>query len=138
MRNMGSVAWLAGGRRRRKKALPVDAVREAMVNAVAHCDYTREGTDIEVSLYGNRLEVISPGRLPNGVTVEKMKEGVVRVGRNDLLKEILRDYGYIEHYGMGVRNRIIESTRTHNGTEPDLLEQKDRFVVRLWKERPWA
>ena len=45
MRNMGSVAWLEGGRRRRKKALPVDAVREAVVNAVAHRDYTREGTD---------------------------------------------------------------------------------------------
>ena len=133
MRNMGSVAWLEGGRRRRKKALPVDAVREAVVNAVAHRAYTREGTDIEVSLYRDRLEVISPGRLPNGVTVEKMKEGVVRVAHNDLLKEILRDYGYIEHYGMGVRNRIIESMRTHNGTEPDLVEQEDRFVVRLWK-----
>jgi len=134
-RNMGSVAWLEGGRRRRKKAFPVDAVREAVVNAVAHRDYVREGTDIELSLYADRLEVISPGRLPNGVTVEKMKEGVVRVARNELLKEILRDYGYIEHYGMGVRNRIIESMRAHNGTDPDLVEEEDRFIVRLWKER---
>ena len=134
-RNMGTVAWLEGARRRRKRAFPVSAVREAVVNAVAHRDYAREGTDIEVSLYGNRLEVISPGRLPNGVTVDKMREGVVRVARNELLKEILRDYGYIEHYGMGVRNRIIESMRTHNETEPDLLEEDNRFVVRLWKER---
>lgn len=132
-RNMGSVAWLKGARRRRKTAFPLDAVREAVVNAVAHRDYGREGTDIEVSLYGDRLEVISPGRLPNGVTVEKMKEGVVRVARNELLKEILRDYRYIEHYGMGVRNRIIESMRRHNGTEPDLVEEDDRFIVRLWK-----
>jgi ATP-dependent DNA helicase RecG len=134
-RNMGSVAWLEGGRRRRKKSLPLDAVREAVVNAVAHRDYAREGTDIEVSLYRDRLEVISPGRLPNGVTVEKMKEGVVRVARNELLKEILRDYGYIEHYGMGVRNRIIQAMRAHNRTDPDLIEEEDRFVVRLWKER---
>ncbi len=132
-RNMGSVAWLEGGRRRRIRAFPVDAVREAVVNAAAHRDYAREGTDIEVSLYGDRLEVISPGRLPNGVTVEKMREGVVRVARNELLKEILRDYGYIEHYGMGVRNRIIESMRRHNGTEPGLVEGDDRFIVRLWK-----
>ena len=132
-RNMGSVAWLEGARRRRKRAFPLDAVREAVVNAVAHRDYAREGTDIEVSLYGDRLEVISPGRLPNGVTVEKMKEGVVRVARNELLKEILRDYGYIEHYGMGVRNRIVESMRRHNGAEPDLVEEDDRFFVRLWK-----
>lgn len=134
-RNMGSMAWLEGGRRRRKKAYPLDAVREAIVNAVAHRDYAREGTDIEVSLYRDRLEVISPGRLPNGVTVEKMKLGVVRVARNELLKEVLRDYGYVEHFGMGVRNRIIESMRAHNGTEPELIEEEDRFVVRLWKEQ---
>ena len=134
-RNMGSVAWIDGGRRRRKNAFPLDAMREAVVNAVAHRDYAREGTDIEVALYEDRMEVTSPGRLPNGVTVAKMREGVVRVARNALLKEILRDYGYIEHFGMGVRNRIIRSTRLHNGTEPDLQEQEDRFVVRIWKSR---
>ena len=133
-RNMGSVAWLEGGRRRRKRAFPLDAVRKTVVNAVAHRDYAHEGTDIEVSLYRDRLEVISPGRLPNGVTVEKMREGVVRVARNELLEEILRDYGYIEHYGMEVRNRIIELMRRHNGTAPDLVEEDDRFIVRLWKE----
>ena len=65
-----------------------------------------------------------------------MKEGVVRVARNALLKEILRDYGYIEHFGMGVRNRIIASIRQHNGSEPELLDQDDRFVVRILKEHP--
>ena len=134
-RNMGSDAWLEGARRIRKFSFPIDAVREAVVNAVVHRDYAREGTDVEVSLYKDRLEVISPGRLPNGVTVEKMREGVVRVARNELLKEILRDYRYIEHQGMGVRNRIIESMRRHNGTEADLVEQDDRFIVRLWKRR---
>ena len=136
-RNLGSVAWLEGGRRHQKKAFPLDAVREAIVNAVAHRDYAREGTDIEVSMYVDRLEIISPGRLPNGVTVEKMKEGVVRVARNELLKEILRDYGYIEHFGMGVRKRIIQSMRDHNGTDPDLIEDEDRFKVCLWKQRPF-
>ncbi|MYH15972.1 MAG: ATP-dependent DNA helicase RecG [Gammaproteobacteria bacterium] len=135
-RNMGSVAWLEGGRRHRKEAFPPDAVREAVVNALVHRDYAHEGTDVEVSLYADRLEVISPGRLPNGVTVEKMREGVVRVARNELLKEILRDYRYVEHQGMGVRNRIIESMRLHNGTEPDLEETDDRFLVRLWKAHP--
>ena len=122
-----------GGRRRRKRAFPIDAVREAVVNAVAHRDYAREETDIFVTMYRDRMEVISPGRLPNGVTVEKMREGVVRAARNELFKEILRDYGYIEHYGMGVRSRIIESVRCHNGTAPDLVEEDDRFIVRLWR-----
>ena len=133
-RNMGTSAWLDGARRVREFALPDVAIRETVVNALVHRDYTREGTDVEVSLYADRLEVISPGKLPNGVTVEKMREGVVRVARNELLKEILRDYRYIEHRGMGVRHRIIESMREHSGREPDLIEQDDRFIVRLWKK----
>lgn len=133
-RNMGTVAWLDRGRRRRKKALPLPAVREAIVNAVAHRDYTITVTDIELSLYSDRLEVISPGNLPNTVTVPKMKQGY-RAARNELLKEILRDYGYVEHRGMGVRRKIIDGMREHNGTEPDLIEEDDRFTVRLWKRR---
>lgn len=133
-RNMGTMAWLEGGRRRRKKAYPEEAIREAIVNAVAHRDYTITVTDTELSLYSDRLEVISPGRLPNTVTVEKMKQGY-RAARNELLKDILRDYGYVEHRGMGVRNRIIMAMQAHNGTEPDLIETEDRFTVRLWKER---
>ena len=132
VRNMGTVAWLEGGRRRRRRTFPVDAVRESIVNAVAHRDYTLLGTDIEISLYRDRFEVISPGRLPNGVTVEKMSEGL-RAARNELIKEVLRDYGYVEHLGMGVRNRIIKSMYSHNGTKPDLIEEEHRFIVRLWK-----
>ncbi|MCZ6634436.1 MAG: putative DNA binding domain-containing protein [bacterium] len=132
-RNMGTTAWLEGGRRQRKKAFPEETVREAVVNAVAHRDYTITVTDIELSLYSDRLEVISPGRLPNTVTVEKMKQGY-RAARNELLKEILRDYGYVEHRGMGVRNRILLPMREHNGTEPDLIEEEDRFTLRLWKD----
>ena len=133
-RNMGTTAWLERGRRRRKKTYPEEAIRESIVNAVAHRDYTITVTDIELSLYSDRLEVISPGRLPNTVTVEKMKQGY-RAARNELLKDILRDYGYIEHRGMGVRNRIIMAMQAHNGTEPDLIETEDRFTVRLWKEQ---
>lgn len=131
-RNMASIAWLEGGRRHLKKALPIDAVREAVVNAVTHRDYAREGTDVELSMYRDRLEIISPGPLPNGVTVEKMKEGIVRVTRNGLIKEILRSYRYVDHYGMGVRNRIFQSMLKHNGTVPDLIEEEDRFKVCLW------
>ena len=129
---MASIAWLEGGRRHLKKAFPIDAVREAIVNAVTHRDYGREGTDVELSMYKDRLEIISPGPLPNGVTVEKMKEGIVRVTRNGLIKEVPRSYRYVDHYGMGVRNRIVQSMLTHNGTVPDLIEEEDRFKVCLW------
>lgn len=132
-RNIEVEAWIdEGGRRQERWDYPLDAVREAIVNAVAHRDYTITVMDIELSLYSDRIEVISPGRLPNTVTVDKMRAGY-RASRNELIKEVLRDYRYIEATGLGVPRKIIEGMRAHNGTEPDLIEEESRFVVRLWK-----
>lgn len=110
---------------------PREAVRETIVNAIAHRDYTITVTDIELSIYSDRLEVISPGNLPNTVTVEKMRTGY-RATRNELIKEVLRDYRYIEATGLGVPRKIIRGMLSHNGKEPDLVEEEDRFTVRLW------
>ena len=133
-RNIEVTAWIEnGGRRLERWDYPLEAVREALVNAVAHRDYTITVTDIELSIYMDRIEFISPGRLPNTVTVDKMRAGY-RASRNELIKEVLRDYRYIEATGLGVPRRIIAGMRAHNGTEPDLIEEDDRFLVRLWKE----
>ena len=123
----------AGGQRIERWDYPLEAVREAVVNAVAHRDYTIAVMDIELAIYSDRLEVISPGRLPNTVTVDKMRAGY-RASRNELIKEVLRDYRYIEATGLGVPRKIIEGMKQHNGTEPDLIEEESRFIVRLWKD----
>ena len=137
-RNIGLEAWIdAGGRRRERWEYPLEAVREAVVNAVAHRDYTITVSDIELSIYADRMEIISPGRLPNTVTVAKMRAGY-RATRNELVKEVLRDYRYVEATGLGVPRKIVRGMREHNGTEPDLIEQDDRFTVRLWKQRAAA
>ena len=135
-RNMGSAAWLEGGRRRRKGAFPLAAVREAVVNAVAHRDYAYEGTDIEVSLYGDRLEVISPGRLPNGVTVEKMREGVVRMARNQLLKVESRGGAPVDRsrewqFAGGFRHRASASVPTMNRVSSPPLVKPDVRISRI-------
>lgn len=131
-RNTRVQAWTDDhGRRQERWDYPRDAVREAIVNAIAHRDYTITVTDIELSIYADRLEVISPGRLPNTVSVAKMRAGY-RASRNELIKEVLRDYRYIEANGLGVPRKIIAGMRAHNGTEPDLVEEEDRFLVRLW------
>lgn len=58
-----------------------------------------------------------------------------RASRNELLKETLRDYQYVEATGLGVPRKIVQGILEHNGTEPDLIEEEDRFIVRLWKEQ---
>jgi ATP-dependent DNA helicase RecG len=133
-RNIEVQAWIEeGGTRQERWDYPLDAVREAVVNAIAHRDYTITISDIELSIYADRLEVISPGWLPNTVTVEKMRAGY-RASRNELVKEVLRDYRYIEATGLGVPRKIVQGMRSHNGTDPDLIEEESRFIVRLWKE----
>ena len=124
----------ATGRRIDRRAYPMEAVREAVVNALVHRDYLMGSTDIELALYADRLEVISPGRLPNGITPERMKAGT-RSARNQLLKDFMSDYNYMEHRGLGVPRKIVKLMREQNGTEPDLEQRDDRFTVRLWKEQ---
>ena len=134
-RNVETVRLRDGVRREERWDYPVEAVREAVVNAIVHRDYLLSGADVELSLYADRLEIVSPGRLANGVTPDRMRAGC-RSARNELLKDVMRDYGYLEHMGMGVPRKIVRGMREHNGTEPDLDEEDERFTVRLWKAAP--
>ena len=120
----------ASMRRERRWLYPVEALREAIVNALAHRDWTRY-EEIEVARYADHLEVLSPGALQNSMTVEKMVAGQ-RSPRNQLIVEVLRDYGYVDARGMGVRNKIIPLLLEHNGTEPEFIATEDhlRLVLR--------
>lgn len=112
---------------RREKAwfYPREAVRETVINALVHRDWTRS-VDIEVTNYSDRLEVISPGKLQNSMTISKMVAGQ-RVPRNVLVMEILRDYGYVDARGMGVRTKVIPLMRKFNHAEP-FFEATDDYL----------
>lgn len=131
-RNTTPASYLDGMRRVDRWEYPESVIREAVVNALVHRDYAIAGSDISLTIYSDRLEIESPGRLPNTVTVEKMVAGF-RYLRNQNLVNIMRDYGYMDARGMGVRNKIIPGMREHNGTEPGLIANDDRFIIRLWK-----
>lgn len=133
-RNTPVTAVLEDGVRRVEKfTSPVEVVREAVVNAIVHRDYFLSHTDTDLSVHDDRLEIVSPGRLPNGITSERMRTGV-RAARNPLLKGVMRDYGYLEHMGIGMPGKIILGMREHNQTEPDLIEQNERFILRLFAQ----
>jgi ATP-dependent DNA helicase RecG len=54
-----------------------------------------------------------------------------RTARNQLLKDTMQDYGYLENLGMGIPRKIVLGMRVHNGTEPALIEDQERFILRL-------
>ena len=120
-------------RREREWLYPLDAVREVLVNALAHRDWTRF-VDIEVGIYSDRLEVISPGALQNSMTVEKMMLGQ-RSPRNPIIMEVLRDYGYVDSRGMGVRTKVIPLMRSVNQTEPVFEATEDYLKTVLFRKQ---
>ena len=122
---------LSGMTRRRFWDYPQDVIRELLVNAFAHRDWTRQN-DTRLVVYRDRMEVTSPGALPNGMTIEKIRAGQ-QSPRNPHIVRILRDYGLMDDRGMGIRRKVIPLMRERNGTEPDFEATGDHFRVTLWK-----
>ena len=107
---------------------PPAAVREVLVNAVAHRDYSVRGEGIRVSLFSDRLEIYSPGRLPGHVTVENIAEE--RFSRNESLVQILADYGLIERLGYGI-DRMLRQMDAAGLPPPTFRETAAGFLVVL-------
>lgn len=111
---------------------PPFAVREALVNAVAHRDYKLRGRRIEVRMYSDRLEVISPGGLPGYITVDNIVEE--HYSRNPLLVNGLFQWGYIEELGLGI-DQMIEEMAVAGHPPPKFSATAYSFTVSLSNNR---
>lgn len=110
---------------------PELACREALINAVAHRDYSIEGRGIEVHVYNDRLEVVSPGALLSSISLDDLRQQKgVHQSRNSLVARVLRQLGYMRELGEGIR-RIYELMRQNDLTEPDLSSDATTFRVAL-------
>ena len=112
---------------------PIEALREAIVNAVIHRDYSRRGESIRVFYYADRVEIHSPGLLLPGITVEQMQRGEVSSKlRNPILAGLLRDIpGYMERIGSGIRLMLNETKEM--GLPPPEFKEQSEFVVTFRK-----
>lgn len=81
---------------------PTQALREGLVNAIAHSDYSLRGSQIRVAIYSDRLEVENPGTLPFGTTLDDLKAGISTI-RNPVIARVLRELGHMEEWGSGYR-----------------------------------
>jgi ATP-dependent DNA helicase RecG len=108
---------------------PQGAVREALVNAVSHRDYTVRGEGIRIALFGDRLECYSPGRLPGHVTLQNLV--AERFSRNETLVQVLADYGLIERLGYGI-DRMLRQLADAGLPPPEFRETAAGFLVTLY------
>lgn len=129
---MAVSAVVKGLEREERYEYPPFAVREAIVNAVCHRDYRLKGRRVEIRMYSDRLEVISPGGLPGFITVENIKDE--HFSRNPRVVNGLFQWGYIEELGLGI-DRMIEVMHQAGHKPPSFDARPYSFAVTLFNAR---
>lgn len=122
--------------RKERWNLPPVAVREAVVNAVVHADYSQHGAPIRVSIFDDRLEVENPGLLPFGLTVDDLRHGVSKL-RNRVIGRVFHELGLIEQWGSGIQ-RMMAACRDAGLAPPVLEEIGTHFRVTIHTARTGA
>jgi predicted HTH transcriptional regulator len=128
-RNSARRVVIRGARREEHPAFPPVAVREAVVNAIVHADYSQRGSPIRIAVFADRLEVENPGMLVPGLTVEDIREGISKL-RNRVIGRVFHELGLIEQWGSGIQ-RMFAACREAALPEPEFGEIGERFRVTL-------
>jgi Predicted transcriptional regulator containing an HTH domain and an uncharacterized domain shared with the mammalian protein Schlafen len=113
---------------------PIEALREAVINALIHRDYFQNGAEIQIRVYDNRIVITNPGTLPEGITVEDLKRKRHRsVPRNTLLAQVFYYGELLEKWGTGT-SRMIALCRRHGIPEPEFSAYPNWFSVTFTKD----
>jgi len=126
--NLQSVVRMIGFAHQETLEYPFEAVRELIVNAIAHRDYNVQGDSIHLNVFADRLEVTSPGGLPGPMTINNLLEA--RFSRNPIIIQVLADLGYVERLGYGL-DRVVTLMRENTLHRPTFMEVARTFRVTL-------
>lgn len=110
--------------------VPEQALREALVNAVIHRDYAITGSSVMLEVFDDRVDVTSPGTLPNHMRVENVRSGSLPRSRNESMAHAMMVAGFMEKRGRGWP-LMRRAMRDFNGTEPDIVNEEDGKFVRV-------
>ena len=130
LRNIHLGATIVGIYRQDVYEIPSDAIRELIINAAVHRSYLDHG-NIQVAVYDDRLEITSPGKLPMGQTLERMKEGYSQI-RNEALAYAFSYMNLIEHWGSGIP-RIIGKVKAAGLREPEFIGGEVDLRINIYR-----
>lgn len=130
LRNIHLGANIVGIYRQDVYEIPPDAIRELIINAAVHRSYLDHG-NIQVAIYDDRLEITSPGKLPMGQTLERMKEGYSQI-RNEALASAFSYMNLIEHWGSGIP-RIIGKVKAAGLREPVFIGGEVDLRINIYR-----
>lgn len=109
---------IVGFERKEQLEIPAEALREALINAICHRQYEKYNLTIGISIYDDRVEIENPGRLPQQLTVESIREPHISYPYNPIIAEVLFKTTFLENWGSGV-GRIIDKCKECNLQEPE-------------------
>jgi ATP-dependent DNA helicase RecG len=113
-----------------KMEYPTFVWQEAIVNAIAHRDYSLQGSQVEIWMFDDRMEIHSPGQPPPPVTVETLnRRGGVHLSRNPLIVRTLVELGYMRELGEGIPRMFDEMER--EGFYPPLFNLVGGFMLQV-------
>ena len=130
LRNIRLGATVEGLLRREAYELPIEAIREMIINAHCHRMFTEESC-VQVAIYDDRLEVTSPGGLYNGLTYEEMMNGHTKL-RNKAIANILNQMGYVESWGTGIKKIKMAAAAWHL-PEPEFQVYDGMVRINLYR-----
>lgn len=135
MASMRKGSLIRGVTRQDIPEYPEVALREAIVNAVAHRDYSNfaRGSHIQVRMFADRLEIENPGGLYGGVTIDKLQEG--QSTRNRLLVQLMEDVHLVENRGSGI-DAMLDAMQKRGLPAPVFEDKRTSFLVKFYKIKP--
>lgn len=114
--------------------IPTLALREGIINAIVHRDYSNQGRDIKIGIYDDVVEIVSPGGLPSTLTIEQIYSGRSEI-RNRVLARIFKEFNFIERWGSGI-NRMINLCKNANLKAPEIRETGDSVILTFYRAMP--
>jgi len=120
---------LVGAKRERIPLLPAFAVREAVINAIVHRDYSLKGSSVQVDIFSDHCKITSPGVLPGTLSIDLLGQGISEI-RNRSLARIFRGAGFMEELGSGI-SRMIQEMKISGNPRPEFEEKGQYFCVTL-------
>lgn len=112
---------------------PLVAIREALMNAIVHRDYFKNNVQTQIKIFDDHIRIFNVGGLPEGVTIEQLKDIHTSVPRNPLIVRIFYRAGFIEELGSGIK-RMMKSLNEAGLPKPEFKEEAAGFSIYMWQK----
>lgn len=132
-RHLNLSGEVVGLRRKEELEIPLEALREALINALCHRSYDDPAASVSLAIYDDRVEIVNPGKFPVGITAESIMLPHDSFPHNQRIAQVLYQTTYLESWGTGVR-RMTEICEEH-GKMPPTFEEGVRTITIRFKKK---